>query len=176
MNLHIKTFEQLSSTELYELLKARSAVFVVEQTCPYQDIDGGDYESLHVYLEEEGKLLAYLRCYVQDEYTARIGRVLTMERGKGLGRPLMEALVWNPTTAKPFGRSRIKEPIRRLIQGYVRTVAKYPQVNRFVAGQRIYSRGEDIVVCMTVKKEMTKEKASDFVDKLIHRFGKGGKK
>ena len=91
MNLHIKTFEQLSSTELYEILKARSAVFVVEQTCPYQDIDGGDYESLHVYLEEEGKLLAYLRCYVQDEYTARIGRVLTMERGKGLGRPLMEA-------------------------------------------------------------------------------------
>ena len=91
MNLHIKTFEQLSSTELYEILKARSAVFVVEQTCPYQDIDGGDYESLHVYLEEEGKLLAYLRCYEQDEHTARIGRVLTMERGKGLGRPLMEA-------------------------------------------------------------------------------------
>lgn len=40
-----------------------------------------------------------------------------------MGRPLMEALVWNPTTAKPFGRSRIKEPIRRLIQGYVRTIA-----------------------------------------------------
>ena len=91
MNLHIKTFEQLSSTELYEILKARSAVFVVEQTCPYQDIDGGDYESLHVYLEEEGKILAYLRCYEQDEHTVRIGRVLTMERGKGLGRPLMEA-------------------------------------------------------------------------------------
>ena len=42
MNLHIKTFEQLSSTELYEILKARSAVFVVEQTCPYHDIDDGD--------------------------------------------------------------------------------------------------------------------------------------
>lgn len=40
-----------------------------------------------------------------------------------MGRPLMEALVWNPTSAKPFGRSRIKEPIRRLIQSYVRTVA-----------------------------------------------------
>ena len=91
MNLHIKTFEQLSSTELYELLKARSAVFVVEQTCPYQDIDGGDYESLHVYLEEEGRILAYLRCYVQDEHTARIGRVLTVARGQGYGIPLMEA-------------------------------------------------------------------------------------
>lgn len=40
-----------------------------------------------------------------------------------MGRPLMEALIWNPTSEKPFGRSRIKEPIRRLIQGYVRTIA-----------------------------------------------------
>lgn len=40
-----------------------------------------------------------------------------------MGRPLMEALVWNATSNKPFGRSRIKEPIRRLIQGYVRTIA-----------------------------------------------------
>ena len=40
-----------------------------------------------------------------------------------LGRPLMEPLIWNATSNKPFGRSRIKEPIRRLIQGYVRTVA-----------------------------------------------------
>lgn len=40
-----------------------------------------------------------------------------------MGRPLMEPLIWNPTSVKPFGRSRIKEPIRRLIQGYVRTIA-----------------------------------------------------
>lgn len=40
-----------------------------------------------------------------------------------MGRPLMEPLIWNATSAKPFGRSRIKEPIRRLIQGYVRTIA-----------------------------------------------------
>lgn len=40
-----------------------------------------------------------------------------------MGRPLMEALIWNATSSKPFGRSRIKEPIRRLIQGYVRTIA-----------------------------------------------------
>ena len=40
-----------------------------------------------------------------------------------MGRPLMEALIWNATTDKPFGRSRIKEPVRRLIQGYVRTIA-----------------------------------------------------
>lgn len=40
-----------------------------------------------------------------------------------MGRPLMEPLIWNATSAKPFGRSRIKEPVRRLIQGYVRTIA-----------------------------------------------------
>ena len=48
----------------------------------------------------------------------------TFKRYKNsIGRPLMEALVWNATSGKPFGRSRIKEPVRRLIQGYVRTIA-----------------------------------------------------
>lgn len=57
-----------------------------------------------------------------------------------------------------------------IIAAYVRTVAKYPALNRFVAGQRIYSRGEDIVVCMTVKKEMTKE-SPDTVIKVHFRPG-----
>ena len=46
-----------------------------------------------------------------------------VEHPHKMGRPLMEALIWNATSNKPFGRSRIKEPIRRLIQGYVRTIA-----------------------------------------------------
>lgn len=46
-----------------------------------------------------------------------------IEHRHNMGRPLMEALIWNATSDKPFGRSRIKEPIRRLIQGYVRTIA-----------------------------------------------------
>lgn len=55
-----------------------------------------------------------------------------------------------------------------IIAAYVRTLAKYPALNRFVAGQRIYSRGEDIAVCMTVKKEMTKN-APDTVIKVHFR-------
>ena len=52
------------------------------------------------------------------------GSIWTAEpHDQKMGRPLMEALIWNATSDKPFGRSRIKEPIRRLIQGYVRTVA-----------------------------------------------------
>jgi len=55
-----------------------------------------------------------------------------------------------------------------IIAGYVRTAARYPAVNRFVAGQRIYSRGEDIAVCMTVKKEMTKESPDTVVKVHFH--------
>lgn len=54
----------------------------------------------------------------------RQGQDWTAERhGHKMGRPLMEPLIWNATSNKPFGRSRIKEPVRRLIQGYVRTIA-----------------------------------------------------
>ena len=93
MNLHIKSFEQLTTTDLYEILRLRSAVFVVEQTCPYQDIDGSDYESLHIYCEEDGQLLAYLRLYLQDTetMTARIGRVISAQRGIGLGSKILSA-------------------------------------------------------------------------------------
>lgn len=50
-------------------------------------------------------------------------RWIAEEHRHQMGRPLMEPLIWNATSAKPFGRSRIKEPVRRLIQGYVRTIA-----------------------------------------------------
>ena len=55
-----------------------------------------------------------------------------------------------------------------IVAAYVRTVAKYPALNRFVAGQRIYSRGEDIVVCMTVKKEMTKDSPDTVIKVHFH--------
>lgn len=91
MELHCKAFDELTAGELHEILRVRCAVFVVEQNCPYQDVDDIDLQSLHIYLEENEKIAAYLRCFQQVPNTARIGRVLTMERGKGLGRPLMEA-------------------------------------------------------------------------------------
>lgn len=55
---------------------------------------------------------------------ARVDQTWTAKRFlHKMGRPLMEPLIWNATSNKPFGRSRIKEPVRRLIQGYVRTIA-----------------------------------------------------
>lgn len=55
--------------------------------------------------------------------TLRDGNYYAEKKPHRMGRPLMEALIWNATSNKPFGRSRIKEPVRRLIDGYVRTVA-----------------------------------------------------
>ena len=60
-----------------------------------------------------------------------------------MGRPLMEALIWNSTTNKPFGRSRIKEPIRRLIQGYVRTIANATIGLEFATSPQKYLLGVD---------------------------------
>lgn len=85
-----KYFNELSTIELYEVLRARAEVFVVEQTCVYQDLDGKDYKSLHVFLEEDGKVLAYLRSFFISEDTVQMGRVLTVEHGKGFGAKILK--------------------------------------------------------------------------------------
>ena len=61
-----------------------------------------------------------------------------------------------------FGMSHV------IMAAYVRTVAKYPALNRFIAGQKIYSRGEDIALCMTVKKEMTASAPDSLVKAHLH--------
>lgn len=85
-----KFFNELTVKELYEILKARLEIFVVEQNCVYQDMDGIDQESLHVFLEENGQVKAYLRAFVKEEKQVQIGRVLTLEHGKGLGGKLLK--------------------------------------------------------------------------------------
>lgn len=90
MTIQCKRFDELTTRELYELLRARSQIFVAEQKCPYQDIDGKDYESLHLFFEENGKVTAYLRAYRKAEDTVQIGRVLTVTHGEGTGRKLLE--------------------------------------------------------------------------------------
>lgn len=91
MKLIIKTFEELSTIELYEILKARAEIFVVEQNCIYQDLDDLDYHSLHVFFQgEDGKVQAYLRIFEKEEKgVVQIGRVLTVKHGMGLGGKLL---------------------------------------------------------------------------------------
>lgn len=90
MRFVTKFFKELTSEELYELLRARAAIFVVEQNCVYQDLDGIDYESLHVFYEDAGCVRAYLRAFETEEGVVKIGRVLTMEHGVGLGGMLLK--------------------------------------------------------------------------------------
>lgn len=92
MKLTVKTYPQLTLEELYRILQVRSAVFVVEQNCPYLDPDGNDFDALHVMLEDEsGALAGYLRAYPLPEKpgTVRLGRVLTLKRGEGYGGILL---------------------------------------------------------------------------------------
>ena len=92
MKLVSKYFHELTTTELYELLKARAEIFVVEQTCVYQDLDNLDYNGLHVFYEENGKVLAYLRAFpkISEAGTVQMGRFLTMNHGTGLGGRLLQ--------------------------------------------------------------------------------------
>ena len=61
MNWKIKRFEEMTTTELYEILRVRSEVFVVEQTCIYQDLDLKDKKAYHLFCENNGEIAAYLR-------------------------------------------------------------------------------------------------------------------
>ena len=77
----VKSFKDLTTQELYDLLQLRSEVFVVEQDCVYQDIDGKDEKALHVLGFKEKKLIAYTRIFKQGDYfkEASIGRVVVKE-------------------------------------------------------------------------------------------------
>ena len=88
----VKYFNELTTTELYEILKARAEIFVVEQNCIYQDLDDIDYRSLHIYYESNGKIVAYLRAFEKDSSAGMIqmGRVLTLTHGTGLGGQLLK--------------------------------------------------------------------------------------
>lgn len=95
MSLQFKwsRFESLSALALYEIIRAREAVFVVEQACPYQEVDGMDISSWHLSVTMEGELAAYARLvdpgvkYQQPS----IGRVMTLKQFRSLkiGRALM---------------------------------------------------------------------------------------
>ena len=85
MVLITKRFEELNTSELYEILKLRVAVFVVEQNCPYPELDDLDQTALHVWLQDEGGIQAYLRIMPKNEEReyVSIGRVIAVNRRQG---------------------------------------------------------------------------------------------
>lgn len=88
-----KFFNELTIIELYEILKARVKIFVVEQKCAYQEIDGIDYRSLHLFYKSNDSITAYLRIFEKEKGVIQIGRVLTVEHRKGFGGKILKEAV-----------------------------------------------------------------------------------
>ena len=97
MEILVKNFEELSIYELYDLLQLRSEVFVVEQDCVYQDLDGKDSKALHIIGKKEGSIVAYTRCFEPGIYfeEASIGRVVVEsdQRKYRYGHDIMQASI-----------------------------------------------------------------------------------
>jgi len=111
MKWEIRKFNELSGDEVYEILKLRSEIFVVEQECIYEDCDGKDKNSYHLFAKENGQIILYLRILEKgisyDEIS--IGRVLIYKeyRGKGLAKLMM-------TRAIQFIENTLNEKIVRI--------------------------------------------------------------
>lgn len=90
MEYKAKFFDQLETKELYEILKARLDVFLIEQGIHYQDLDDIDYKSLHCFYIDKGKIEAYLRAFLVGDDIIKIGRVLVRKRKNGLGTKLLK--------------------------------------------------------------------------------------
>jgi ElaA protein len=90
-------FCDLSLLQLYRLLQLRSEVFVVEQNCAYQDLDDRDHEprTEHLWIEEDGKVLAMARVLKEEDGATSIGRVITAEpaRGRGLAARIIDEAI-----------------------------------------------------------------------------------
>ncbi|MEV4489759.1 GNAT family N-acetyltransferase [Micromonospora coxensis] len=95
--LHVASFAELDARTLHDLLRLRIDVFVVEQACPYPELDGRDVEpgTRHLWLESGGAPVAYLRILADPGDVARIGRVVVAPTARGAGhagRLMTEAL------------------------------------------------------------------------------------
>ena len=118
LEISIKTFKQLNTQELYDILQLRSEVFVVEQDCVYQDIDGKDQRALHVIGLKENKIVAYTRIFKPGDYLEKacIGRVVVAknERKHKYGYDIMEASIrgikehYNETVIKISAQAYLK--------------------------------------------------------------------
>ena len=114
----LAAFDALSVRELHDVLQLRSEVFVVEQNCVFQDIDGADDQAMHVLGTQNNQLVAYARCFPAGVKFAEasIGRVVTrsLARGSGLGHLLIQQAVssvcglWGPQPIRIGAQARLK--------------------------------------------------------------------
>lgn len=117
METVVKRFDELTVPELYEIMKLRVDVFVVEQNCPYPELDGKDQGAFHVFFRDEEGIQAYLRVLGPGVSfpEASLGRVISRKRRCGLGSRLLEEGV--RTAGEKFGA----KVIRIEAQSYAKT-------------------------------------------------------
>lgn len=119
MDWYIKTFQELTNDELYNLMKLRVDIFVVEQECPYPELDNYDQQSIHYFLKIDGEMAANVRILPPNTKFAEasIGRVAVAEkyRGKGYGQQIMQKAIqyvareWNETQIKIEAQEHLKK-------------------------------------------------------------------
>ncbi|MBQ9949044.1 MAG: GNAT family N-acetyltransferase [Oscillospiraceae bacterium] len=119
MELYIKHFSELTAAELYKIAQARIAVFVIEQNCPYQELDGKDLNAWHVWYEDEDGVAAYCRVLdkgVSYENEGSIGRVITVKRSTGLGyKVMMEGI---RVAEEKYGQTSLRISAQQYAQGF----------------------------------------------------------
>lgn len=120
--VHCKPFHKLALGELYELLRLRSEVFVLEQHCVYQDMDGDDRTALHLWLTVGDSIVALCRVCPAGTHMQQvsIGRVITTDRGKGYGRQLMLHAI--ETAQQSFGATEITIEAQEYAKGFYESV------------------------------------------------------
>ena len=120
LNIEIKSFNLLSVEELYKILQLRSDVFVVEQNCVYQDMDGKDRYATHVLGYKNGSLVAYTRIFKPKAYfeEASIGRVLVKKEYRAFkyGYDIMNASI--AAIAQRYGTTTIKISAQAYLQQF----------------------------------------------------------
>lgn len=133
----IKPFKELSAEELYQILRLRSEVFVVEQNCVYQDIDGKDQKAFHIIGEFEDKIVAYARIFKAGAYfdNASIGRVIVDAnyRDRKWGHDLIKASILG--IKDHFGESQITISAQLYLQKF------YESHGFFVVGETYLEDG-----------------------------------
>lgn len=85
MKIEIKNFNELTNTEIYNILKIRAEVFVVEQNCVYNDIDDKDVKAIHMFIKEGSNIVAYLRVLKKCDEKISFGRVLVERNSRKKG-------------------------------------------------------------------------------------------
>lgn len=115
MNFIAKKFEDLTVSELYEIVRARQEIFLMEQRIVCRDFDGVDYDALHCFLWENDKVVAYMRAFMEGG-EIHLGRFLTIRHGEGLGRRLMESAL--PVIREHFGCEEVSFHAQKHAEGF----------------------------------------------------------